>query len=44
MRNENDRKRTGQACFIGLQEALDSLDHEVLLKKTVYLRLRRTDA
>ena len=33
MRNENVRKRTGQACFIGLQEALDSLDHEVLLKK-----------
>ena len=33
MRNENDSKCTGRACFIVLQVAFDSLYHEILLEK-----------
>ena len=30
---KNDKKSTGQACFIDLRKASDTLDHSILLKK-----------
>ena len=33
MRRELDQKSSGQACFIDLQKAFDSLSHEILLEK-----------
>ena len=33
MRSEIDSKSTGQACFIDLQKAFDTLDHKILLEK-----------
>ena len=33
IRTEIDRKSLGQACFIDLQKAFDTLDHNVLLQK-----------
>ena len=33
IRTEIDRKSLGQACFIDLQEAFDTLDHNILLQK-----------
>ena len=33
IRTELDRKSVGQACFIDLQKALDTLDHNILLQK-----------
>ena len=33
MRSEIDSKATGQACFIDLQKAFDTLDHKILLEK-----------
>ena len=30
MRNEIERKNKGQACFIDLQKAFDTFDHEIL--------------
>ena len=33
MRDEVDKKSTGQACFIDLEKAFDTIDHGVLLNK-----------
>ena len=33
IRTEIDRKSLGQACFIDLQKAFDTLDHNILLQK-----------
>ena len=33
MRDEIDEKSRGQACFIDLQKAFDTLDHDILLTK-----------
>ena len=33
MRDEIDKKSSGQACFIDLQKAFDTLDHDILLMK-----------
>ena len=33
IRDVIDEKLTGQACFIDLQEAFDTIDHILLLKK-----------
>ena len=33
IRREIDRKSLGQACFIDLQKAFDTLDHKILLQK-----------
>ena len=33
VRTEIDKKAQGQACFIDLQKAFDTLDHHILLKK-----------
>ena len=33
IREKIDKKSTGQACFIDLQKAFDTLDHSILLKK-----------
>ena len=33
MRVEVDKKSRGQACFIDLQKAFDTLDHDILLTK-----------
>ena len=33
MRNEIERKNKGQACFIDLQKAFDTLDYEILMIK-----------
>ena len=33
IRTETDRKSLGQACFIDLQKAFDTLDHNILLQK-----------
>ena len=33
MRNEIEAKNKGQACFIDLQKAFDTLDHEILMIK-----------
>ena len=33
MRQAIDKKSTGQACFLDLKKAFDSLDHSILLKK-----------
>ena len=35
VRTEIDKKAQGQACFIDLQKAFDTLDHDILLKKLV---------
>ena len=32
-RNSIDRKETGQACFVDLSEAFDTIDHSVLVRK-----------
>ena len=33
MRDEIDKKSSGQACFIDLQKAFDILDHDIFLTK-----------
>ena len=33
IRDVIDRKLNGQACFIDLQKAFDTIDHKLLLKK-----------
>ena len=33
MRDEIDKKSSGQACFLDLQKAFDTLDHDILLTK-----------
>ena len=40
IRDVIDRKLTGQACFIDLQKAFDTIDHKILLKKMEKLGLR----
>ena len=36
IRTEIDKKAQGQACFIDLQKAFDTLDHDILLKLLDY--------
>ena len=33
MRDAIDKKSTGQACFVGLKKAFDTLDHIIFLDK-----------
>ena len=40
IRNVIDKKLTGQACFIKVQKAFDTLDHKILLNKMEKLGLR----
>ena len=35
IRTEIDKKAQGQACFIDLQKAFDTLDHDILLKELI---------
>ena len=34
IRDVVDKTLTGQACFIDLQKAFDTIDHKILLRKT----------
>ena len=43
MRNEIEAKNKGQACFIDLQKAFDTLDHEILMIKLEKYGLRGTN-
>ena len=40
IRDVIDKKLTGQACFIDLQIAFDTIDHKTLLRKMEKLGLR----
>ena len=42
MRKEIEAKNKGQACFIDLQKAFDTLDHEILMIKLEKYGLRGT--
>ena len=42
MRNEIEEKNKGQACFIDLQKAFDTLDHEILMIKLEKYGIRGT--
>ena len=40
IRDVIDRKLTGQACFIDLQKAFDTIDNKIVLRKMEKLGLR----
>ena len=40
IRNEMDKRIAGNACFIDLKKAFDTLDHNVLLQKLEKYRFR----